>query len=74
MRCFMLRIKRCLIPDLCRKNRISQTDLASKLKMTPQQISDYSRGRFKPNIEIAKNIALVLHCTTDELFEWEHFD
>ncbi|MBO1582672.1 helix-turn-helix transcriptional regulator [Bacillus sp. XF8] len=59
------------MPELCKKNGITQADLARKLGVTPQSITDYVSLRNLPNVERARNIATKLHCDIEELYEWE---
>ncbi|WP_307802549.1 helix-turn-helix transcriptional regulator [Bacillus sp. XF8] len=65
------KVGRCRIPELCKKNGITQADLARKLGVTPQSITDYVSLRNLPNVERARNIATKLHCDIEELYEWE---
>ncbi|HDR7641341.1 helix-turn-helix transcriptional regulator [Bacillus wiedmannii] len=65
------KVGRCRIPELCKKNGITQADLARKVGIVPQSITDYVSLRNLPNVERARNIASVLHCDIEELYEWE---
>jgi len=65
------KVGRCRIPELCKKNGITQAELALKVGITPQSITDYVSLRNLPNVERARNIAAKLHCDIEELYEWE---
>ncbi|MRX54650.1 helix-turn-helix domain-containing protein [Bacillus idriensis] len=66
-----LQVGRCRIPDLCKRNGITQAQLALRVGLPPQQITDYVSLRHLPNVQCAKRIANALHCCIDDLYEWE---
>lgn len=47
---------------------ISQKDLASKIGLTGQSISEYENGRLNPSYDIMKKISEELDTSVDELF------
>lgn len=47
---------------------LSQSDLANKIGVTSQSVSDYERGRTLPKYENMKKIAEALDCRVGELF------
>ncbi len=49
---------------------MTQTELALRLDITPQQISKYVRNRQRMSIEVAANVAKVLGCDIEHLYEW----
>lgn len=65
------RVKRCLLQELLYKADITQRELADSLNVTVQQINKYVLDKQKMSIQVAKNIAYVLNCTIDDLYEWE---
>jgi putative transcriptional regulator len=50
------------------KRNLSQKDLAKKIGITSQAISDYETGRTNPNYNVMAKIAKELDATVDELF------
>lgn len=64
----------CRLRQLLKQRNLSQTELARRLKMKPQQIHNYISGRRVMTLEIAKNIATVLSCEIDDLYEWVERD
>jgi len=68
------KVGRCRIPELCKKNGITQAELARRIGVTPQSITDYVSLRNLPNVERAKNIASYLHCDIEELYVWETWE
>jgi len=64
------KVGKCRIPELCYKRGIDQTQLAAKVGLTKQHITDYVSLRNIPSIERAYNIAHVLGCVPEDLYEW----
>lgn len=62
---------RCRIPDLLEKIDRDQQWLADRSGMTKQQISDYVRMRNLLGIVKAKQIAKLLKCHVEDLYEWD---
>lgn len=50
------------------KRGLTQAELGQLLGMSQTAISLYETGDRKPDVEIAKNIAKVLHTTLDSIF------
>ncbi|PEA75117.1 helix-turn-helix transcriptional regulator [Bacillus wiedmannii] len=65
------KVGRCRIPELCKKNGITQVELARRLGVSSSSITDYVSLRNLPSVEKARNIAAKLHCDIEELYEWE---
>lgn len=65
------KVVRCLLRDLLRKNGMSQVDLAVKLGVTPQQVQHYVQTNRLMSIEVAMNIASILGCNIEDLYEWK---
>ena len=57
------------LKEMRKKRRMTQEQLAEKLKICSGTIAMWETGRRKPNIIMLKRIAAVLDCTTDELLE-----
>ncbi|WP_423190960.1 helix-turn-helix transcriptional regulator [Bacillus haynesii] len=64
------KVGKCRIPELCSSRGIDQTQLAAKVGLTKQQITDYVSLRNKPSIERAYNLAKILGCSIEELYDW----
>ncbi|MEC1870373.1 helix-turn-helix transcriptional regulator [Bacillus paralicheniformis] len=64
------KVGKCRIPELCSNRGIDQTQLAAKVGLTKQQITDYVSLRNKPSIERAYNLAKILGCSIEDLYEW----
>lgn len=50
---------------------MSQQDLANRLGVRIQQINKYVWNKQKMSIQVAKNIAVILKCSIEDLYEWE---
>ncbi|WP_411809462.1 helix-turn-helix transcriptional regulator [Bacillus haynesii] len=64
------KVGKCRIPELCSNRGIDQTQLAAKVGLTKQQITDYVSLRNKPSIERSYNLAKILGCSIEDLYEW----
>jgi DNA-binding Xre family transcriptional regulator len=65
-------VGKCLLSDLLQEKRMTQQDLANRLGVSRQQIKHYTSEK-KPRImtlHIAKNIATILDCNIEDLYEW----
>lgn len=49
---------------------MEQTDLARKLNVTPPQINKYVNNKQGMSLQVAKNIAAILNCHIDDLYQW----
>ncbi|RDV30952.1 helix-turn-helix transcriptional regulator [Lysinibacillus capsici] len=63
-------VSRCRLRELLKLNDMTQVELAEKLSITPQQIQHYIQNNRVMSLKVAKNIAEVLNCTIDDLYEW----
>lgn len=72
----MYDVGKCLLPDILLQSHLTQQDLADKLGVTRQQINTYTStvNRRVMTLSIAKNIAHVLNCSIDDLYEWVQVD
>jgi DNA-binding XRE family transcriptional regulator len=50
---------------------MTQIDLAEQMGITVQQINKYVMNKQVMSLKVAKNIAFILHCHIDDLYEWE---
>jgi transcriptional regulator with XRE-family HTH domain len=63
-------VGKCLLSDRLLQARMSQQELAEKLGVSRQQINHYVNKKRIMTIPIAINIAYILNCTIDDLYEW----
>jgi len=52
-----------------KKNGMTQRELAEAIGVTASAITQYESGFRKPDIIMLKKLAIVLHCTADQLLE-----
>ncbi|HEX5519563.1 MAG TPA: helix-turn-helix transcriptional regulator [Candidatus Nitrosocosmicus sp.] len=64
------KVGRCLLQQHLDKAHMMQSELADKLGVPKQQIQNYINGNRIIYLPIAKNIAAILNCTIDDLYEW----
>lgn len=64
-------VGRCLLSDKLLQARMSQQELAEHLGITRQQIHSYTSNTKIMSLPTAKNIASVLKCDIEDLYEWE---
>jgi transcriptional regulator with XRE-family HTH domain len=50
---------------------MTQLELAERMGITVQQINKYVLNRQIMSLKVAKNIASILGCRIDDLYEWE---
>lgn len=63
-------VGRCLLREKLKDADMTQAELAIKLNVTEQQINKYVNNRQGMSLRVAKNIASVLNCTIEDLYEW----
>ncbi|RDW17597.1 XRE family transcriptional regulator [Oceanobacillus arenosus] len=64
------KVGRCLLRQKLKDAGMTQLQLANKLGVTEQQINKYVNNRQGMSLQVAKNIAVILNCHTDDLYEW----
>ncbi|MGM0940321.1 MAG: helix-turn-helix transcriptional regulator [Bacillota bacterium] len=64
------KVGRCLLQSRLDNAVMTQQQLADKLGVTKQQISKYVLDRQKMSLQVAKNVASVLNCHIEDLYEW----
>jgi transcriptional regulator with XRE-family HTH domain len=64
------RIGRCLLSKRLRLVGMTQTQLAERLGVQRQQVSRWARNEQGMSLESAYNVATILDCYMDDLFEW----
>jgi DNA-binding XRE family transcriptional regulator len=68
------KVGRCLLQQRLDELGMTQQELANKVHMPKQQISDYANNRVTMSLKNAKNIASALRCHIDDLYEWIPID
>jgi Helix-turn-helix. len=68
------KVGRCLLQQRLREIGMSQQELANKVNMPKQQISDYANDRVVMSLKSAKNIASAINCAIEDLYEWIPID
>lgn len=67
----MYEVGKCLLSDLLQEKRMTQQELADKLGVSRQQIKHYTSDDPRiMTLHIAKNIASILGCKVEDLYEW----
>lgn len=66
----MYEVGKCLLSDRLLQTRMTQQELADRLGVTRQQINSYTNDRRVMTLAIAKNIAAILRCEIDDLYDW----
>ncbi|API72906.1 MULTISPECIES: helix-turn-helix transcriptional regulator [Leuconostoc] len=66
------------IKDLRLTNKISQAELANLTGVTRQTINAIENNKYDPSLQLAFNLAHILHTSVDELFvdnmEEQHYE
>lgn len=63
-------IGKCLLSKRLRQVGMSQAQLAERLGVQRQQVSKWVRDEQGMSLESAKNVASILDCYIDDLYEW----
>ena len=64
------KVGRCLLQDILDKKGMEQLELAHRLNVRPPQINKYAKGKQGMSLRIAYNIARILNCHIEDLYEW----
>ncbi|WP_200416316.1 helix-turn-helix transcriptional regulator [Virgibacillus salexigens] len=64
------KVGRCLLRYRLKDAKMNQEELSVKLGVTSQQVNKYVRNRQKMSLQVAKNIASILDCQMEDLYEW----
>lgn len=64
------KVGRCLLREILEIKGIEQKDLAIKLNVTKQQVNKYVTNKQGMSLEVAKNIAVILNCQIEDLYQW----
>lgn len=64
------KVGRCLLRQRLREADMTQVELAEELNVTVQQINKYVLDKRKMSLQTAANVAFVLGCNIEDLYEW----
>lgn len=64
------RVGRCLLQNLLDDAGLDQVSLAREMNVSKQQINKYTTNKQRMSLQVAKNIANILHCGVEDLYEW----
>lgn len=64
-------VGRCLLRFRLQLAKMSQAELARRLGITKQQVSKYVNGDRQMSLKTAKNVASLLKCSIEDLYEWD---
>lgn len=70
----MYDVGRCLLSDLLSQAHMTHEDLAIRLGVARQQVGHYVNDERTMTLHIAKNIAFILNCEIDDLYEWNRVE
>ena len=59
------------IKEFRKKRKLTQDELAFKLRVTRQTINAIEQGKYSPSLELAFKIAEFFKTTVDNIFIWE---
>lgn len=63
-------VGRCLLRERLIAAGMTQQDLANRMDIRVQQINKYVLNKQRMSIQVAKNIASILNCSIEDLYEW----
>lgn len=64
------KVGRCLLQEILDDKDMTQVELAEKLNVTVQQVNKYVLNKQKMSIQVMKNIAYIVNCQMEDLYEW----
>lgn len=64
------KVGRCLLRQRLREADMTQVELAEELNVTVQQINKYVLDKRKMSLQTAANVAFLLGCNIEDLYEW----
>jgi DNA-binding XRE family transcriptional regulator len=64
------KVGRCLLRERLNDCRMTQNELAYRMGITAQQINKYVLNKQRMSLQVAKNIAVILNCHIDDLYDW----
>lgn len=63
-------VGKCLLHKRLREARMTQQELADKIGMKRQQVSDYANNRKVMSAKTMKVISHAIGCSMEDLYEW----
>jgi DNA-binding XRE family transcriptional regulator len=66
------RVGKCLLRLRLKQAGINQKQLAERVDLSPQMISHFIAKRKTMSLEVAKSISIIVGCSIEDLYEWEH--
>lgn len=64
------KVGRCLLREILHSKDMTQLELAELMYVSEQQINKYVNDRQGMTYQVAGNIASVLNCRMEDLYEW----
>ncbi|WP_156290740.1 helix-turn-helix transcriptional regulator [Oceanobacillus salinisoli] len=64
------KVGRCLLRYRLKEAGMTQRELAEKLGVSEPQINKYVNNRQGMSYQVAYNIAIILGCRMEDLYEW----
>lgn len=68
--CLAYKVGRCLLRERLIEADMTQVELAIALGVRVQQINKYVLDKQKMSLQVAYNIAVILNCRIDDLYDW----
>ncbi len=65
-----VKVGRCLLKERLKIANMTQAQLAKKIGKTQQRISDYANDQRQMSVPTLREVAQVLNCHMDDLYEW----
>lgn len=65
-----VKVGRCLLKDRLREAHMTQAELAAIIDVSPQRVSDYANNHRPIPVHRMREIAQILKCHMDDLYEW----
>lgn len=64
------KVGRCLLQTQLNKKHMTQVELAKRMGVSKQQINKYVKNKQRMSLEVAANIAFILNCHIEDLYDW----
>lgn len=65
-----VKVGRCLLTERLKEAKMTQAELARRIGKSKQRINDYAKNRVEIPLAVARQIAQILGCYIDDLYEW----
>lgn len=63
---------KCRLQEILDSRKMTQSELARRLKTTPQQIQHYVKNTRMMSLTTAKKISIILECDLNDLYDWHY--